>query len=82
MPRDGSGRAHNAQDLYPETDHNIIHGSGNEPKDTHVARADKTAELPEHEHGAGLPDTPASGGQSQGLAQGPDRGQGGRSSKN
>ncbi|KAI1206095.1 uncharacterized protein F4807DRAFT_245238 [Annulohypoxylon truncatum] len=67
MPREGSGRAHNAQDLSPETDHNIIHGTGNEPKTSHVARADKTAELPEHEHGAGLKETNASGGQSQGL---------------
>ncbi|KAI6087708.1 hypothetical protein F4821DRAFT_103189 [Hypoxylon rubiginosum] len=76
MPRDGSGRADNAQDLSPETDHDIIHGAGDEP-DSHVSRADKTAELPEHEHGAGLPDANASGGQSQGLAQGPNRGQGG-----
>ncbi|KAI0892094.1 hypothetical protein F4806DRAFT_286846 [Annulohypoxylon nitens] len=67
MPREGSGRAHNAQDLSPETDHNIIHGIGNKPKDSHVARADKTAELPQHEHGAGLRgvDASGSGGQSQ-----------------
>ncbi|KAI1383732.1 uncharacterized protein F4822DRAFT_417398 [Hypoxylon trugodes] len=82
MPRDGSGRAHNTQDLSSETDHHIIHGAGAEPKDSHVARADKTAELPEHEHGAGIPGLGASGGQSQGLAQGPDRGQGGRGSTN
>ncbi|KAK6953803.1 hypothetical protein Daesc_003765 [Daldinia eschscholtzii] len=81
MPRDGSGRAHNAQDLYPETDHNIIHGAGNEPNE-HVARADKTAELPEHEDGAGLKDVSASGGQSQGLTHGPESGQGGRGSTN
>ncbi|OTB03819.1 hypothetical protein M426DRAFT_321317 [Hypoxylon sp. CI-4A] len=82
MPRDGSGRADNAQDLSPETDHNIIHGAGNERTTSHVARADKTAELPEHEDGAGLKGLNASGGQSQGLAQGPDRGQGGRGSTN
>ncbi|KAI2617515.1 hypothetical protein GGS26DRAFT_403979 [Hypomontagnella submonticulosa] len=82
MPRDGSGRAHNAQDLSPETDHNIIHGAGNEPNDSRVARADKTADVPEHEHGAGLKGMNASGGQSQGLASGPDRGQGGRGPTN
>ncbi|KAI1440368.1 hypothetical protein F5Y02DRAFT_423080 [Annulohypoxylon stygium] len=71
MPREGSGRAHNAQDLSPETDHNIIHGIGNEPKDLHVARADKTAELPQHEHGAGLRGVDASGGQSQGSQRDP-----------
>lgn len=31
MPRDGSGRADNAQDLSPETDHNIVHGAGKDP---------------------------------------------------
>ncbi|KAI1646637.1 hypothetical protein F4815DRAFT_361598 [Daldinia loculata] len=81
MPRDGSGRAHNAQDLSPETDHNIIHGAGNET-DPHVARADKTAELPEHEHGAGLKGLNASGGSCQGLTHGPGSGQGGRGSTN
>ncbi|KAI0829591.1 hypothetical protein F5Y06DRAFT_302050 [Hypoxylon sp. FL0890] len=82
MPRPGTGRAHNAQDLYPETDHDIIHGGGDWPKDPHVARADKTAELPEHEHGAGIPGMNASGGQSQGLAHAPESGQGGRARKN
>ncbi|KAI1813608.1 hypothetical protein GGS20DRAFT_552855 [Poronia punctata] len=78
MPRDGSGRAHNAQDTTGETDHHIIHGAGNEPSNDHVARADKTAPLPEHEPGKALKDMPASGGTSQGLSQGPDVGQGGR----
>ncbi|RYO94921.1 hypothetical protein DL766_001224 [Monosporascus sp. MC13-8B] len=83
MPRDGSGRAHNAQDLGHETDHNIVHGAtGNVPQDSHVARANKTAPMPEPEHGAGIQGMNASGGQSQGLAQGPDAGQGGRGSKN
>ncbi|KAI1451764.1 hypothetical protein F4805DRAFT_471389 [Annulohypoxylon moriforme] len=71
MPREGSGRAHNAQDLSPENEHNIIHGVGNEPQDSHVARADKTAELPKHEHGAGLEGMNASGGHSQGLTKEP-----------
>ncbi|KAI1073692.1 hypothetical protein F5B20DRAFT_497349 [Whalleya microplaca] len=80
MPRDGSGRAHNAQDLSSETDHDIIHGAGKEPKDDHVARAGKTAELPEYKHGKELEGVNDSAGQSQGLAQGPDRGRGERSS--
>lgn len=41
-----------------------------------VARADKTADLPEAEKGLGLSDKPASGGQSQGIKQGEDVGQG------
>jgi hypothetical protein len=41
-----------------------------------VDRADKTAPLPEPEKGLGLPDANASGGQSQGLARGPNVGQG------
>lgn len=45
---------------------------------TRVARADKTAPLPEYEKGAGLQGMNASGGQSQGLSSGPSRGQGGR----
>lgn len=48
----------------------------------HVDRADKTAPLPEPGKGMALQGMNASGGTSQGLAQGPDRGQGGRSSKN
>ncbi len=42
----------------------------------HVARADKTAPLPEGEKGFGLPDANASGGQSQGIKKGPNVGQG------
>ncbi|TDZ20037.1 hypothetical protein Cob_v006881 [Colletotrichum orbiculare MAFF 240422] len=74
MPRDGSGRSHNAV----EADHDIVHGAG-EVKDTHVDRADKTAPLPEGEKGNAIPGLNASGGSSQGLAQGPNVGQGGRS---
>ena len=37
--------------------------------------------MPEAEKGAGLQDMDASAGSSQGLARGPDAGQGGRSSK-
>ncbi|KAI0015752.1 hypothetical protein F4780DRAFT_783886 [Xylariomycetidae sp. FL0641] len=81
MPRDGSGHGDNAMELSKEYDHDIAHGTG-EVKDSHVARADKTAPMPEAEHGKALKDMPASGGQSQGLAQGPDRGQGGRGSTN
>ncbi|KAI1321498.1 hypothetical protein F5Y16DRAFT_388663 [Xylariaceae sp. FL0255] len=67
MPRDGSGRADNAPEVSPETDHDIIHGVGNEPKDDHVARADKTAPMPEHEDGKALKDLPASGGSNTGY---------------
>ncbi|KAI0397850.1 hypothetical protein F5Y17DRAFT_293846 [Xylariaceae sp. FL0594] len=79
MPRDGSGRAHNAQDVTSETDHHIVHGADNKvPIDDKVARADKTAPMPEHEPGLALKDMPSSGGSSQGLARGSDVGQGGR----
>jgi hypothetical protein len=46
------------------------------------SRTDKTAPLPEgrDEKGAGLEGMNASGGQSQGIKQGNDVGQGGRSS--
>lgn len=44
----------------------------------HVARADKTAPLPAEEKGQGLSDANASGGQSQGIKQGDNVGQGGR----
>ncbi|KAJ9155497.1 hypothetical protein NKR23_g1871 [Pleurostoma richardsiae] len=73
MPRQGEGHiAHNAV----EAGHDIVHGAGDE-KTPHVARADKTAPLPEKDDkGLGLKDASASGGQSQGLAQGPDVGQG------
>lgn len=37
---------------------------------SHVARADKTAPLPEPEKGAGLQDGPSSGGSVQGHDQG------------
>ncbi|KAI3319568.1 hypothetical protein HD806DRAFT_539262 [Xylariaceae sp. AK1471] len=77
MPRDGSGRSHNAYDLSPEAFHPIIHGAGDEPQSDHVARADRAAPLPEPEHGMAIPGMPASGGQSQGLSRGPARGQGG-----
>ncbi|KAK8091040.1 hypothetical protein PG994_000545 [Apiospora phragmitis] len=77
MPRDGSGRAHNAQDLYPETDHHIMHGAGDANVGDHVARAEKTAPMPEHEKGEALEGMNASGGTS---TSGHD--QGGRSTKN
>ncbi|KAK6827758.1 hypothetical protein PG995_010308 [Apiospora arundinis] len=76
MPRDGSGRADNAQELDPETDHNIVHGAGKDPMGDHVARADKTAPMPEYEKGEAIDGKNASGGTSKGENQG------GRSSKN
>lgn len=45
-----------------------------------VARADKTAPLPEAEKGLGVEGLGASGGRSQGVKQGPHVGQGGGSS--
>ncbi|KAI0846660.1 hypothetical protein F5Y00DRAFT_243241 [Daldinia vernicosa] len=69
------------EDVYPEINHNIIHGAGNEP-DAPVQRAFKGAEVPEHEHGAGLIGLNASGGSCQGLTRGPLSGQGGRGRKN
>ncbi|KAK3395999.1 glutathione S-transferase [Sordaria brevicollis] len=74
MPRNGDGSSDNAI----ETGNNIIHGAGEEPT-TRVARADKTAPLPEHEEGQAIKGLNASGGPSQGLAQGPEAGQGGGS---
>ncbi|KAI8266103.1 hypothetical protein K4K56_004947 [Colletotrichum sp. SAR 10_98] len=74
MPHDGSGASDNAV----EAGHDIVHGAGVEKSD-HVDRADKTAPMPEKEEGLAIKDLPASGGQSQGLAQGKDAGQGGRS---
>ncbi|KAH8908213.1 hypothetical protein BR93DRAFT_968042 [Coniochaeta sp. PMI_546] len=56
---------------------NIAHGSaGDQQLPSKVDRADKTAPLPEHEQGAGIPGLNASGGGSQGLSQGPNAGQG------
>jgi hypothetical protein len=43
---------------------------------SHVPRADKTAPLPEHEHGKALEGMNASGGQSQGIKHGDTVGQG------
>ncbi|KAK0749186.1 hypothetical protein B0T18DRAFT_323903 [Schizothecium vesticola] len=77
MPRNGDGSSDNAI----ENTHDIIHGAG-AAKTSHIDRADKTAELPEHEKGAGLKGMNASGGQSAGLTHGPLAGQGGRSTKN
>ncbi|EGY21229.1 hypothetical protein HYQ45_018178 [Verticillium longisporum] len=76
MPRQGEGHI---ADNAVENGQDIIHGAG-EVKDSHVARADKTAPMPEHEKGAGIQGLNASGGQSQGLAKGDNVGQGGRSS--
>ncbi|KAJ4302507.1 hypothetical protein N0V88_002653 [Collariella sp. IMI 366227] len=71
MPRQGDGSADNAV----EAGHNIIHGAGQE-QSTRVARADKTAPMPEKTKGAGLENAPASTGKA------PGKDQGGRSSTN
>ncbi|KFH42698.1 hypothetical protein ACRE_065370 [Hapsidospora chrysogenum ATCC 11550] len=78
MPRQGDGSSDNGP---IEAGQNVGHGipTGSEKVDDHVARADKTAPLPEAEKGKGLSDANASGGQSQGIKKGPDVGQGGRS---
>ncbi|KAE9992153.1 hypothetical protein EG327_009886 [Venturia inaequalis] len=70
MPRDGSGTADNA--TAGEPTHDIIHGTGKEPTSDHVARADKTAPLPEVEKGAAIPGLAASGGGDKYTAQGGD----------
>ncbi|KAH0495665.1 hypothetical protein MKX07_004216 [Trichoderma sp. CBMAI-0711] len=77
MPRNGDGSSDNGP--FPEADHNIGHGVTNEDKSK-----DKAAPLPEglQEHGKGIPGMNASGGQSQGIKEGPNVGQGGRSSTN
>ncbi|VUC24667.1 unnamed protein product [Clonostachys rosea] len=80
MPRNGDGSSDNAPPKG--VDHNIAHGAGTKDLGDKVARAEKTAPLPEPEHGQGLQDAPASGGQSQGLAKGDNVGQGGRGSSN
>ncbi|QDS75490.1 hypothetical protein FKW77_004647 [Venturia effusa] len=69
MPRDGSGTADNATG---PPGHDIIHGTGKEPTTDHVARADKTAPLPEPEKGAAIEGLPASGGGDKYAAQGGD----------
>ncbi|KAI1631521.1 hypothetical protein F4809DRAFT_646332 [Biscogniauxia mediterranea] len=70
MPIYGSGRSHNAYDLYPEIMHPIIHGvAGDPPEDSHVRRAYKTAPMPEHEHGLALEGLPAAAGHCQGLVR-------------
>jgi hypothetical protein len=79
MPRNGDGSSDNGP--FEEASHNIVHGAG-AVEDPKVARADKTAPLPEgrHEKGEGIEGINASGGQSQGIKQGPNVGQGGAGS--
>ncbi|KAJ4379032.1 hypothetical protein N0V85_008912 [Neurospora sp. IMI 360204] len=71
MPRQGDG----SSDNYIELGHDIIHGADWEPT-TRVPRANKTAPLPEHEHGLAIPGLHAAGGSCQGLTRGPESGQG------
>ncbi|GKT96531.1 basic leucine zipper protein [Colletotrichum tofieldiae] len=73
MPRDGSGASDNAI----EAGHNIVHGAGFSRRPCRQDRAP-----PEGEKGLAIDGLNASGGQSQGLAQGPNVGQGGRGSSN
>ncbi|KAJ4263988.1 hypothetical protein ACHAPJ_003475 [Fusarium lateritium] len=75
MPRNGDGSSDNGP--FEAADHNIAHGVG-KPDSDRVDRADKTAPLPEgkDEQGKALQDTAASGGQSQGIKEGKDVGQG------
>ncbi|ROV96694.1 hypothetical protein VSDG_05523 [Cytospora chrysosperma] len=76
MPRQGQGHiAHNAIDANV---HPIIHGAG-EAKPDEVARAKKTAPMPEPDNGGlALDGLPASGGSCQGLKKGSGVGQGGK----
>ncbi|KAJ4140211.1 hypothetical protein NW768_001567 [Fusarium equiseti] len=75
MPRNGDGSSDNGP--FEAADHTIAHGVGKADSDR-VDRADKTADLPEgkDEQGQSLKDVNASGGQSQGIKQGKDVGQG------
>ncbi|KAK3984614.1 hypothetical protein QBC44DRAFT_375025 [Cladorrhinum sp. PSN332] len=70
-----SNRPKNENDKL-DAGHNIVHGAGDEELSSRVDRADKTAPVPKHEQGAGVPGSNASGGSSQGLSRGPNAGQG------
>ncbi|KFA64776.1 hypothetical protein S40285_01434 [Stachybotrys chlorohalonatus IBT 40285] len=74
MPRQGDGSSDNGPF---EATNDIIHGAGS-VEDPKVARADKTADLPEgiKEKGLAVEGMNASGGSSQGIKQGPNVGQG------
>ncbi|KAK7981717.1 hypothetical protein PG996_009407 [Apiospora saccharicola] len=70
MPRDGSGRSHNAVEEDPALGHDIAHGVGKDPMGDKVARADKTAPMPEPEKGEAIDGKDASGGKVEGKNQG------------
>ncbi|KAL8351566.1 hypothetical protein RB601_000463 [Gaeumannomyces tritici] len=74
MPRDGTGKAHNAVD---ENATQIIHGD--DQPGSNIDRSGKAAPPPKPEQGEAIEGMKASGGGSQGLAKGPSRGQGGGS---
>ncbi|KAM5379616.1 hypothetical protein ACJZ2D_003810 [Fusarium nematophilum] len=92
MPRQGDGSSDNAIEAThdiahgvgkPEVNSNVASRTNSMMANValqsdRVARADKTAPLPEgkDEHGKGLQDVPSSGGQSQGIKEGKDVGQG------
>ncbi|KAL2210262.1 hypothetical protein CC79DRAFT_1330635 [Sarocladium strictum] len=73
MPRNGDGSSDNGP--FEEAQNNIIHGQGDSDK---LQRTEKVADLPEgkDEKGLGLSDANASGGQSAGIKQGDNVGQG------
>lgn len=62
---DHVARAHNATEESKEFEHNITHGAGTEQPD-HVARADKTAPMPEPEKGAAMEGVNAAAGSNKG----------------
>ncbi|KAK7928105.1 hypothetical protein PG985_005103 [Apiospora marii] len=70
MPRDGSGRSHNAVEEDPAFGHDIAHGVGKDPKGDKVARADKTAPMPEPEKGEAIEGMNAAGAKLEGKHQG------------
>lgn len=74
IPPDTASLYCTSESLEQVTDHSTTQSD-------HVARADKTAPMPELEEGAAIPGLGASGGGSSGLSEGPDAGQGGRSTK-
>ncbi|KAF4509941.1 hypothetical protein G6O67_001875 [Ophiocordyceps sinensis] len=79
MPRNGDESSHNGP--FDEARQEIAHGVGHADTDK-VARADKTAPVPEPEKGRAVEGLDASGGQSQGIKRGPHVGQGGSGSSN
>lgn len=97
MPRNGDGSSHNGpfDEARQEIAHGVGHADVRRltpdmassmltpsPQTEKVARADKTAPVPEPEKGRAVEGLDASGGQSQGIKRGPHVGQGGSGSSN